>query len=203
MKEKTGTRQAYRAVDVDENVRFYTSGPLKKAQYLEGESFAQARSALPTWCLDGLVCGKTESGKNAVILLVRSDSGVSDGPFRNEPWVIGGKWDMVTPWKEFVRRKAAAELYGLSDVDASVSGPIGNQLFATGFGPETDGPFGLHGITVQFCFHVVLNLPLDKETIKATGNHCGFLILTADEPLPDLHPYVRDVIELSGWLAER
>ena len=43
---------------------------------------------------------------------------------------------MVTPWKDFVRSRAIAELFGGANMPLDVRGPIGNQLFATGWGKD-------------------------------------------------------------------
>lgn len=108
---------------------------------------------------------------------------------------------MVTPWKEFVRTKVALELLGGSSADGlTVDGPIGNQLFATGWGRGTDGRFGMHGVTIQFCYLVSLPSHIGKHVLRHDTNHSGCLVLTRDSSLADLHPYIRDVIELSGWL---
>ena len=196
------TKYQYFRKDVGPKVRFYASSSLEATVTLgSAEEYARARSAMPTWCLDGLVCGTTSDGRPAVVLVIRSGRGLESGPFRNEPWVVGGKWDMVTPWEDFVRHKVTSELFsGRFNGAMTVDGPIGDQLFATGWGRDTDGPFGYHGVTVQFCYRVLLSTPIEEKALQPSPNHSGYIILPAEAPFPALHPYILDVIELSGWL---
>jgi hypothetical protein len=136
------------------------------------------------------------------VLIVRGNDGPTAGPFRNEPWVIGGKWDMVTPWKAFVRAKVSQELFGgVLPGAISVDGPLGNQLFATGWGAGTDGPFGLHGVTLQYCYRVVIAEPIRPRDLRPDRHHSRSLILQTGDDRSALHPYIQDVIALSGWLA--
>jgi hypothetical protein len=107
---------------------------------------------------------------------------------------------MVTPWKTFVRAKAMAELFGGASVPLDVGGPIGHKLFATGWGKNADGPFGEQGMTLQYCYQVVLGEPLYQRKLRPDTNHSRLLVLRAGRSLPPLHPYIRDVIRLSGWL---
>ncbi len=185
--------------DVGDALVLYTEPDQGPATRLDtARRYAEARAAIPTFCLDALVCGRTVAGTRAVVLVVRSDDGETSGPFRDEPWVVGGRWDMVTPFETFVRDKAASELFGGTEPAAEVTGPLGNQLFATGW--ATDGPYGLPGVTVQYCYQLVLADPLDSLVLRDDDAHAGLCILTADQPLPPLHPYIRDVIRLGGWL---
>jgi hypothetical protein len=200
-RERRAARLRYRRQQVDENVVCYTGPGLgSAARIASAEAYAKARAAIPTWCLDGLVCARTPDGAPAVVLVVRAGEAPGDGPFRREPWMVGGKWDMVTPWKKFVRTKAIAELFGGTPLPLEVRGPIGNQLFATGWGKNGDGPFGEQGMTLQYCYQVMLRAPLERGMLRLDGNHSRPLVLTAGRPLPRLHPYIRDVIRLSGWL---
>ena len=195
-------RQRYERRDLAPVVRFYTSPGLGPAAWLDDAEYARARAAIPCWCLDGLPCGRTEAGEPVVILVVRGDRGPGSGPFRGEPWVVGGKWDFVTPWEEFVRAKALAELFGGQyQGSLRVDGPLGNQLFGTGWGPDTDGPFGGQGATLQFCYRVILSEPVRAESLLPDRDHSRFLLVHAGQSLAELHPYIRDVIELSGWLV--
>jgi len=142
-------------------------------------------------------------GKHAVVLIVRSDGDAACGPFRNEPWVIGGVWDMVSEWKEFVRLKVISELFsGNAERGMAVDGPIGPQLFATGWGPDTDGPFGYQGVTLQYCYRVLLAATIRAEDLHPDPDHGHVKIITSAESCDDLHPYIRDVIQLSGWLKD-
>jgi len=196
------TPPPYERREVDDAVRFYTSPGLRPGIRLGDEEYARARASIATWCLDGLPCGRTADGRPAIVLIVRGDDGPGAGPFRNEPWVIGGKWDMVTPWKAFVQRKVAQELFGGAlPGSASIEGPLGNQLFATGWGAESDGPFGLRGVTVQYCYKVVLGEPIKPAELRPDAHHSRPLVLHPGDDVSALHPYVRDVIALSGWLA--
>ena len=193
---------AYERYEMDDAVRFYASPGLRPGIRLGDEEYARARASIATWCLDGLACGRNPDGRPAVVLVVRGDDGPGAGPFRNEPWVIGGKWDMVTPWKVFVQRKVAQELFGDALPGAvSVQGPLGNQLFATGWGAESDGPFGFHGVTIQFCYKVVLTAPIIPGDLRPDDRHSRSLVLHPGDDLAALHPYIRDVVELSGWLS--
>lgn len=81
-----------------------------------------------------------------------------------------------------------------------MDGPIGNQLFATGWGKNTDGPYGQQGVTIQFCYRVILSEPIRADAFRLDRRHARYLVVRAGEPRPELHPYIRDVIELSGWL---
>lgn len=185
--------------DVGEALVFYTEPGQGPATRLDtARQYAEARAAIPTFCLDALVCGHTTTGTPAVVLVVRSATGESAGPFRDEPWVVGGRWDMVTPFEDFVRDKASTELFAGADPRCEITGPLGNQLFATGW--ATDGPFGLPGVTVQYCYQLVLADPLDSLPLRDDDAHAGILVLRADEPPPHLHPYIRDVIRFSRWL---
>jgi hypothetical protein len=107
---------------------------------------------------------------------------------------------MVTPWKRFVRAKALAELFGGVDLPLTIRGPIGPQLFATGWAAGTDDPFGQQGMTLQYCYQVVLTEPFDVGLLKPDVYHSPPLIVGVGQPLPLLHPYIRHVIRLSGWL---
>jgi hypothetical protein len=194
-------RLQYQRREIDESVVCYTSaGAGAAARIKSAKAYATARAAIPTWCVDGLVCARLRDGTPVVALVVRAARAPGDGPFRGEPWVVGGKWDMVTPWKEFVRAKAIAELFGGTNVPLHVRDPIGRRLFATGWGKDGDGPFGEQGMTLQYCYQVVLDESLDRRTLRADANHSRVLLLNAGRPLPRLHPYVRDVVQLSGWL---
>lgn len=197
------SRQHYERRELGPAVRFYTSPGLGHGAWLGDEEYARARAALPYWCLDGLPCGHTETGEPVVVLVVRGDHGPGDGPFRNEPWVVGGKWDFVTPWEDFVRAKTVAELFdGKYSGSLHVEGPLGNQLFGTGWGPNTDGPFGQQGATLQLCYRVRLSNPVMAATLRPDHDHAAILIVKRGQSLAELHPYIRDVIELSGWLGE-
>jgi hypothetical protein len=197
------TRLAYRRIDVSPSVRFYSSPGLKPAARLgTAEDYSKAREALPTWCLDGLVCVRDIHAEPFVLLAIRGDSGPEDGPFRGEPWVVGGKWDMVTPWEKFVVQKARKELFAGRPVGMTVGGPIGGQLFATGWGKDTDGPFGRQGVTLQYCYQLVLKPTLTELPVRTDDAHRGYQLLSRAHSLSDLHPYIRDVIEMSGWLAK-
>ena len=187
---------------MDEVVKFYASADLRPAIWLGDEEYARARAAIATWCLDGLACGWTVDGSPVVVLVVRGDDGPAAGPFRNEPWVIGGKWDLVTPWKTFVRGKVAQELFGgVLPAVMSVDGPLGKQLFATAWDAGPDGPFGFHGVTIQYCYKVVLAQRISPEDLRPDQHHSRYLVLHPGDDLSTLHPYVRDVVVLSGWLS--
>lgn len=191
----------YETVNLGGPIRFYTSRGLQRAARLESEEYARARSSLATFCVDGLPYGWTTEGHKAIVLAVRADSSPADGPFRNEPWVIGGKWDMVTPLPEFVHAKAQEELFdGTYDGNIAIGTPIGNQLFATGWGAGTDGPYGLQGVTLQFCYHIKLSKLFGPDSFRPNRHHSRYLILRAGRELPPLHPYIRDIITMSGWL---
>lgn len=193
---------AYERYQMDDAVRFYASPDLRPGIRLGDEEYARARASIAIWCLDGLVCGRTADGRAGVVLIVRGDGGPGSGPFRNEPWVVGGKWDMVTPWKTFVQRKVAQELFGGTRAGAvSVEGPLGNQLFATGWGAGSDAPFGFHGVTIQYCYKVVLAEPITPDALRPDQHHSRSLVLHPGDDLSALHPYIRDVIMLSGWLS--
>ncbi len=197
------TRLVYEDKFVSESVRYYASSGMLPRARLGSREYARARSAIPTWCLDGLVCGTTELGKHAVVLIVRSDKDEACGPFRNETWVIGGVWDMVTEWKEFVRLKVKGELFsGNGERGLVVDGPIGPQLFATGWGPNTDGAFGYQGVTLQYCYRVLLTTTIRPEDFRPDSDHGQVKIITSWESCHNFHPYIRDVIELSGWLKD-
>lgn len=197
-----GVSRRYGRHDVADGVRFYAGPALRPPIRLGARDYARAQAALPTWCIDALPCGHTEDGQAAVVLVVRG-KGPGDGPFRGEPWVVGGKWDMVTPWKEFAKRRLVSELFnGRPASEVIVAHPIGNQLFATGW-DGADGRFGLHGVTVQLCYQAILTEPVSPELFRPDRNHSGCVVLRAGEAMPEVHPYVRDVIRLSGWLAER
>ncbi|MCE5268409.1 MAG: hypothetical protein LLG00_11035 [Planctomycetaceae bacterium] len=132
---------------------------------------------------------------------MRSDRGDAAGPFRNEPWVIGGVWDMVTEWKEFVRLKVLGELFSNDNAkDVLIDGPIGPQLFATGWASNGDGPFAYQGVTLQFCYRVLLSSVIRPDEFRPDSNHGKVQVITAWEACRGLHPYIRDVIHLSGWL---
>jgi hypothetical protein len=163
--------------------------------------YARAREALPVWCLDGLVCAKDLKGLPVVVLPIRRDRDPADGPFRNEPWVVGGRWDMVTPWQRFVVEKAAKELFGGRRPAMEVKGPIGGQLFATAWGKNTGGPFSKQGVTLQFCFQLILKARLSPDRLRVDRCHSGLRIIRRGDSLSGLHPYIRDVIEMSRWLA--
>lgn len=193
-------RLDYYPVDVSPAVRFYASGKIERAPRLSAEVYARAREAIGAWCLDGLVCARSTRGKRVVVLAVRKVGGEAEGPFRGEPWVVGGRWDLVTPWEQFIVAKARQELFGGRAVRMSVSGPIGNQLFATGWGRRTDGPFAMQGVTLQYCYQLTLRGVLRPAMLRPDKGHHSVVILTAEDDLASLHPYVRDVIELSGWL---
>lgn len=108
---------------------------------------------------------------------------------------------MITPFETFVAERTIVELFdGTSPGKLSIEGPIGNQLFGTGWG-EGDGPFERHGVTIQFCFSVQLPVPITKDAFRLDRNHKDILILEQGKSLPSLHPYIRDVIEMSGWLS--
>jgi hypothetical protein len=192
---------------VGSGIRFYAPAGLQKATFLEPpERYAEARSAIPMFGLDGMPCGMTPEGKRAVVLLKRKRGNMSDGPFRGEPWFTGGKWDMVTPFEEFVREKTIAELYGAAIPESQlrkhvlkVEGPIGHQLFGTGW-EASDGPHGKQGVSIQYCFQVHLPMLVTETAFSLDQNHEKLLIVKEGEPLPKLHPYIRDVIEMSGWL---
>lgn len=188
--------------DIADSVRFYASPELRPSLHLGDEEYARARASIATWCLDGLACARDTDGQPAVVLLVRRNDGPGSGPFRNEPWVIGGKWDMVTPWKTFVQRKVAQELFGgVLPGAVSIEGPLGNQLFATGWGAGPDGPFGYHGVTIQYCYKVVLAESIALRELRPDRDHSRYLLLRPGDDLSALHPYIRDVVVLSEWLA--
>lgn len=195
------TKIPYLPIAVSPAVRYYASPGVVRAPRLTAEAYAEAREAIGAWCLDGLVCGVDERGAHAVVLAVRRDGAASDGPFRGEPWVIGGRWDLVTPWEEFVVVKARAELFGGRDVAMRAWGPIGHQLFATGWGRDADGPFGRQGVTLQYCYQLTLDAPIDPATPAPDGAHASCRILGPADDLSALHPYIRDVIQMSRWLA--
>lgn len=165
---------------------------------LTDEEYARARAVLPVFCLDGLLCARDPQGP-FVVLAVRADRGPSSGPFRGEPWVVGGRWDLRTPWEEFVRRRAAAELFGGRDPGLDVDGPIGDQLFATSWAAG-DGPFGRPGLTLQLCYRVISRAPPSRDLLQPDDRHCGLVEVRQGDDLERYHPYVRDVIERSGWL---
>ena len=193
---------AHERYPMDEAVRFYASATPRPGIHLGDEEYARARASMAAWCLDGLACGRGPDGRQAIVLIVRGDDGPGAGPFRNEPWVIGGKWDLVTPWKTFVQRKVAQELFGgVLPGAVHVEGPLGNQLFATGWGAGSDGPFGFHGVTIQYCYKVLLTQPITPRDLRPDRDHTRYLVLQAGDDLSTLHPYVRDVVELSGWLS--
>ncbi len=190
----------YERRDVGDALVLYTvpdQGPAGRLP--TARQYAEARAAIPTFCVDGLVCTRSADGVPVVVLLRRATEGEAAGPFRGEPWVVGGRWDMITPFEPFVRAKASAELLGGATPPMEVSGPLGQQLFATGW--AADGPFGQQGVTVQYCFQVVLDVPVEELRPRADAEHSEVVVLRGDRPLPPLHPYVRDVIELSGWLG--
>lgn len=189
----------YERRDVGEALVFYTVQDQGTARRLPtARQYAEARAAIPTFCLDGLVCGRAADGVPVVVLLRRASGGEAAGPFGGEPWVVGGRWDMVTPFEPFVLEKASRELFGGAAPPMEVSGPLGRQLFATGW--ASDGPYGQQGVTVQYCFELVLEGSLDVLAPRADADHSEVVIVRGDRPLPPLHPYVRDVVELSGWL---
>jgi hypothetical protein len=45
-----------------------------------------------------------------------------------------------------------------------------------------------------------MRAPLTDGLLKPDSSHSGFLELRRGESLERLHPYIRDVIQLSGWL---
>lgn len=192
----------YQRIDISPHVRYYASPGVGPAATLDAEDYARAREAICAWCLDGLVCAKDDSGRRVVVLAVRGGAKPADGPFRGEPWVVGGRWDMVTPWERFVVEKARKELFGGAPVEMAVSGPIGGQLFATGWGKQTDGPFGRQGVTLQYCYRLVLKDALTALPLRPDAGHSSIRILSGADDLSELHPYIRDVIELSGWLSK-
>jgi len=173
--------------DVGEALVFYTEPGQGASRPLpSSRDYAAARAAIPTFSLDGLVCGRTADGVPAVVLLRRAAEGDAAGPFRDEPWVVGGRWDMVTPFEQFVRRCASQELLDGADPPMEVSGPLGPQLFATGW--DSDGPYGQQGVTVQYCFQVVLNEPLEALGPRADAAHSEVIVVRGDRPMPRLHP---------------
>ncbi len=190
-----------RLEDVGAPVRFYTyGGDLQKPAHLPPEQYAVARAGMPMVCVDGLACGRTPDGRPAVVLIVRATEGQMAGPFRGHPWVMGGKWDWTKSMPDFVRDKVASEL-GVAKDEIQVGSPIGNQLFGTAWAPDTDGPLGYQGVTLQFCYQVTLDTPLRDGAFRPDRDHSSYLILTAADPLPEgLHPYIKDVIQMSGWL---
>ncbi len=196
-------RLPYHAVQVSPAVRYYASPGVRRATHLPADVYAQAREAIGAWCLDGLVCAVDDAGQRVVVLGVRRDTGAADGPFRREPWVVGGRWDLVTPWEQFIVDRARKELFGGRAVEMTAAGPIGNQLFATGWGPNTDGPFGRQGVTLQYCYQLILQAPIAAARPEPDEGHSSVVVLKRDDDFSTLHPYIRDVIELSGWLAGR
>ena len=196
-------RLLYKPINISPIVRYYASPGIASGarSKLQTEEYAKARETIPVWCLDGLVCAKDAKDRPVVVLVVRRDKDPSDGPFRNEAWVVGGRWDMVTPWEQFIREKAAKELFGGRRPKMEVKGPIGAQLFATGWGRNTDGPFGRQGVTLQFCYQLILKGRLSPNQLRPDGRHSGIRIFGRGDSLSGLHPYIRDVVQMSGWLA--
>lgn len=189
------------------NGRFYTSPHQGSAARLDPEAYATARAAMPIVCLDALVCSHLDDGTRAVVLLERSDEGLADGPFRGEPWVMGGKWDMKSPLPEFMVNKVKAELFGNTEPPSTACsmafrGFIGGDspyVFGTGWGQGTDGPFGQQGFTVQWCGIVHLDR-IDTDSFRPDRDHSRYLIVKKGDGITDFHPYIADVIALSEWL---
>ncbi len=108
---------------------------------------------------------------------------------------------MVSAWPDFVLRKVSEELFDGQVISMPlVDGPIAGQLFATGWNDERGGAYQ-QGMTLQFCYRVVIPSPLRPECFRPDHHHSGFFILTENQEWPELHPYVADVIRLSRWLG--
>jgi len=193
--------QKYDLKEMNGPIRLYADPLQGPAERLDSQLYAQARATIPTFCLDGLPCGHTPDGKRAIVLILRSGANPGDGPFRNQLWVVGGKWDMVSPWDAFVRQKMVGELFGGTyDGVIDIRGAIGNQLFGTSWAKGDDGPYGHQGVTLQYCYQLVIQVPITEDSFRPDRNHSAYKIITQGDELPELHPYVRDVIEMSAWL---
>jgi len=192
---------SHHQVDISPLVTFYSNGPLDAGVRLEDEEYARARSNMLTFCLDAVPCGRLKNGTPAIALVTRAAVGQRSGPFRNEPWIVGGRWDMQTPWEEFIVGKLKGELLGgQTELQVQIDGLVSPKLFATGWAANTDGPFGYQGLTLQYCYRAIIGTPLDELVMKPDRDHSEVTLLTAASPLPALHPYIAEVIKLSAWL---
>lgn len=163
--------------------------------------YAIGRSGIPCFCVDGVPCGRLEDGTKVIVLINRAGHTKESGPFREQLWIVGGKWDGITPFDEFLRMKARGELFGDS-YDGSIDvhpAPLGNKPFATDWSQE-DGPNGFGGLTIQLCYMLEFQRPFAPNSFRPDKNHGHYQVVRARETLPELHPYIRDMIALTGWL---
>ena len=169
------------------------------------KQYAEARANMAMVCVDGLPCGYTEDGTPAVALVIRADGKESDGPFRGQPWIVGGKWNGVDTFCDFIRTKAIGELFG-GHYDGEVDVPtesIGGKPIVVAWGCDTDGPYGLPAISLQFCYKVIFRKLFSSEQFSPDQNHTGHVIVRPQDNIDHLHAYVRDLIVMSGWLEQK
>ncbi len=167
--------------------------------------YAEAREKMAMVCVDGLPCGYTENGTPAVALVIRADTEESDGPFRGQPWVVGGKWNWIDTFCDFIRKKAKAELFrGTYDGEIEVpTESIGGKPIMVAWGRGTDGPYQLPAVSFQYCYRVILKTPFSEKNFSPDQNHTGHVIVRPQDNIDHLHAYVRDLITMSGWLEQK
>lgn len=178
---------------------FFKGAGFGKGPWLTDETHALARASLGAWCVDGVVCGYTKDKTPAVVLINRRADRVTDGPFKGEPWVIGGRWDNVTDFPALMEKKVRDELFsGKFDGKMTVE-LMQEQPIMVAWGPG-EGPLGHQGFSSQYVYRVTLDIPIEPESFRPDENHDGVTILKQGSALPTLSDYVRHLLDLSKWL---
>ncbi len=196
----------YIEVDMGGGVTGFLPKDWEPAGQLQPQLYAEARAGMGMVCTDVLPAGILDDGTPVVILINRSSQGEFAGPFRGEPWVVGGKWPWSYTYAEGVLPKLEVELFGGRDMTGKIvihdKKSIGGRQYVTGWASGEDGPLGLPGATQQPCFLAEIEGVLQLGMIRPDKDHKGYKLITPDDPLDDLHPYVRTVIQKSGWLTQ-
>jgi hypothetical protein len=170
------------------------------------KQYAEARTAMAMVCVDGVPCGYEEDGTPVVVLVLRKDKEESDGPFAGQYWIVGGKWNWVDTFSEFIRTKAIGELFNGNfnrDELYVPEGFIGGMPIMVGWSAGENSPYGLPGVSWQCCYQVIFKNRIRKEMFKLDENHEDYVFIRPGDHLAHLHPYVRDVIQMSGWLTQK
>ncbi len=178
---------------------FFKGAGFTKGPWLSDELHALARSVFGAWCVDGVACGYTLQNVPAVALINRRKDRSTDGPFKGEPWVIGGRWDNVTDFPLLMERKVRQELFrGAYDGKMLVE-QMHDLPIMVAWGPG-EGPLGHQGFSSQFVYRITLDIPFEPESFQPDEHHDGVLILKRGDALPPLSAYVRRLLEMSKWL---
>jgi hypothetical protein len=136
----------------------------------------------------------------------KTDKEESDGPFAGQYWIVGGKWNWVDTFSEFIRTKAIGELFNGNfnrDELYVPEGFIGGMPIMVGWSAGENSPYGLPGVSWQCCYQVIFKNRIRKEMFKLDENHEDYVFIRPGDHLAHLHPYVRDVIQMSGWLTQK